>query len=291
MPEQPKILIIGLGQIGYHNAEYLSDLGLSADGFDLDPKAISRALDAGVIRREAQTFAGYDHYLICVSTHNPYNMEEPSFSGLLEIAKRLDQEATEGGLVSIESTIAKGISNKVLEIIKHRLHVAHVPHRFYSGDKRDHGVAQLRVLGGCKNCCTLEALKLYARTLRIPVHTVKSVEIAELSKIIENSHRFVEIAFAEELKMFCDTEKIDFEELRKAVNSKWNIEILEARQGIGGHCLPKDTQMYFEATKRILPSEIVSGAIQSNKNYTKHLERAIQFIVIPQKEQTIAKTM
>ena len=161
-PKEPKILIIGLGQIGYHNAEYMTSLGLNVDGFDLDPLAIQRAIDARVIQREAQTFAAYDYYLICVSTHNPNNMTEPSFSGLLETAERLEQEGNEGGLVSIESTIARGISNQVHDILKHKLHVAHVPHRFYSKDKEEHGVRQLRVLGGCKSCCTNEALKLYA---------------------------------------------------------------------------------------------------------------------------------
>ena len=147
--KDPKILIIGLGQIGYHNAEYMTRLGLNVEGFDLERSAIQRALMAKIIQREAKTFEGYDYYLICVSTHDPMNMAEPNFDGLLETAERLEQEGDEGGLVSIESTVAKGISHKVHSILKHKLHVAHVPHRFYSEDKKDHGVKQLRVLGGC----------------------------------------------------------------------------------------------------------------------------------------------
>ena len=278
--KDPKILIIGLGQIGYHNAEYMTRLGLNVEGFDLERSAIRRALNAEVIRREAKAFTGYDYYLICVSTHDPMNMAQPSFNSLLEIAERLEQEGEEGGLVSIESTVAKGISNQVHSILRHRLHVAHVPHRFYSEDKKEHGVRQLRVLGGCKYCCTLEALNFYAAILNIPVHTVKSVELAELSKIIENSHRFLEIAFAEELKMFCDNEGLDFEELQGAINSKWNIKILEARNGIGGHCLPKDTQMFFSLAKNILPFSTVAAAIQSDKLYQTFVSKREDFQVI-----------
>jgi nucleotide sugar dehydrogenase len=265
--KNPKILIIGLGQIGYHNAEYMTHLGLNVDGFDLERRAIQRALTAKVIQREAQTFAGYDYYLIYVSTHNPSNMGEPSFDGLLEVAERLEQEGKEGGLVSIESTISKGISQQVHNILKHKLHVAHVPHRFYSEDKKEHGVRQLRVLGGCESCCTVEALNFYAGLLGIPVYAVKAVELAELSKIIENAFRFLEIAFAEELKMFCDNEGLDLEELRGAINSKWNTKILEARDGIGGHCLPKDTKMFFGLSKKILPFSTLAAAMQSDRLY------------------------
>jgi UDP-N-acetyl-D-mannosaminuronate dehydrogenase len=269
--ENPKILIIGLGQIGYHNAEYMTGLGLRIEGYDLKKSAVKRAIETGVIQKEAKTFRGYDYYVVCVSTHDPANMSQPSFDGLLEIAERLEKEGEGGKLVSIESTISKGISNKVNGILNHRLHVAHIPHRFYSEEKKEHGVRQLRVLGGCKPCCTHEALGFYAGILHIPVHSVRSVELAELSKIVENAHRFLEVAFAEELKMFCDVEDLDFEELRVAVNSKWNTRILEARDGIGGHCLPKDTKILVDLQQSSLPFSTLTTAIQSDSSYKRRI--------------------
>jgi len=263
---KPKILIIGLGQIGYHNAEYMTQLGLNVDGFDIQQGAVKKALNDKVIKREAKDFEGYDYYLICVSTHNPNNIAEPSLDGLLDTAERLEQEGKEGGLVSIESTVTKGISNRVNSILGHGLHVAHVPHRFYSVEKKEHGVRQLRVLGGCKDCCSYEALKFYRNILDIPIRTLASVEAAELTKIVENTHRFLEIAFAEELKIFCDDHALDFEELRAAINTKWNESILEARQGIGGHCLPKDTQIYYELSKKLMPFSTVAAAINPMSN-------------------------
>ena len=278
--KNPKILIIGLGQIGYHNAEYMTRLGLNVEGFDLEQRAVQKALNAKVIRREAKDFSGYDYHLICVSTHNPNNMAEPHLDGLLETAEQLEQEGKESSLVSIESTITKGVSSQVDRLLGHKLHVAHVPHRFYSEDKKEHGVKQLRVLGGCKGCCTREAIDFYGCVLGIPVYTVKSVEVAELSKIIENSHRFLEIAFAEELKMFCDDQGLDFEELQGAINSKWNIKILEARNGIGGHCLPKDTQMFCGLSKNLLPYSTLSAAIESDRLYQLNCGEREDFRVI-----------
>ena len=95
------------------------------------------------------------------------------------------------------------------------------------------------MLGGCKICCSSEAIHFYKDILDIPIYTLSSVELAELTKVIENTHRFLEIAFAEELKVFCDDQELDFNELRAAVNTKWNENIFEARKGIGAHCYQK----------------------------------------------------
>jgi UDP-N-acetyl-D-mannosaminuronate dehydrogenase len=78
--------------------------------------------------------------------------------------------------------------------------------------------------------------------------------------MVENSYRFVEIAFAEELKMMCDQLGVAYEGLRQAVNTKWNIKLLEAKDGIGGHCLPKDTQMYLNVATNFLNLSIVEAA-------------------------------
>lgn len=266
-----KILIIGLGQIGYSNAEYMNSLGLKVDGYDISPRTVKRALDDKLIGRAVDNFEGYDYYIVCVSTHNPANISLPSFDGLFSTAYRLSCEGKRGALVAVESTITRGVSHRIEEILEHRLHIAHVPHRFYAEEKTEHGVRQMRVLGGCKTCCTKQALHLYQNLLEIPVHLVRSIELAEISKVIENSHRFMEIAFAEELKMLCDAYSLDFTELREAVNSKWNVKILEPRKGIGGHCLPKDSQIYVDLTKRVLASSVVDSAKTVDEDYRASL--------------------
>lgn len=265
-----KVLIIGLGQIGYSNAEYMTMKGLTVDGYDISEKATRRALDDQVIRRRAASFAGYDYYIVCISTHHPDDMFSPYLDGLYDIARRLSYEGKTGALVGIDSTITRGTSQKIKEILGHRLHVVHVPHRFFAGEKVEHGVRQTRVLGGCGHCCLKEAMHFYGDLLDIPLHPVGSVEVAELSKIVENSYRFLEIAFAEELRMFCDRSNISFSELREAVNTKWNIRVLEARDGIGGHCLPKDSQMFLNLSKNVLQSSLIETAKKIDLDYRSH---------------------
>ncbi|MDH3610550.1 MAG: potassium transporter TrkA [Nitrosopumilus sp.] len=268
--ETKKILIIGLGQIGYSNAEYMTKLGLHVEGLDINKEAIHRALQHNVIQKEATNFYGYDYYIICISTHNPENMFMPFLEGIYSIVKRISKEGKTGALVGIDSTITRGTSKKLESILGHRLHVVHVPHRFYIHEKETHGVNQPRVVGGCRPCCTEAAFGFYQKMLKIPLQTVNSVEIAEMTKIVENSYRFMEIAFAEELKIICDRTNIDFEGLRQAVNSKWNINVLEAKEGIGGHCLPKDSQMLLNISNEILPYSIIETAKKIDSNYRLH---------------------
>lgn len=265
---QPKkILIIGLGQIGYSNAEYMNSLGLHVDGFDINEQAVSRALKNGVIKNKATSFRNYDYYIICISTHRPEDMFVPYLDGLMDIAQRLSHEGKSGALVGIDSTITRGTSQEILKILGHRLHVVHVPHRFFVHEKAEHGVRQTRVLGGCASCCTQEAVNFYGNTLGIPLHLVRSADIAELTKVVENSYRFMEIAFAEELRMVCENTQIDFNELRNAINTKWNIKILEARDGVGGHCLPKDSQMFLDLSRNVLVTSIIRAAKMVDEQY------------------------
>lgn len=266
-----KVLVIGLGQIGYSNAEYMTMKGLAVDGFDISDKAVKRAIDDQVIRKKASSFAGYDYYIICISTHRPDDMFVPYLDGLFDIAKRIAYEGKAGALVGVDSTITRGTSEKIKDMLRHRMHVVHVPHRFYINEKHDHGVRQTRVLGGCDKCCVEKARHFYGELLDIPLHEVESVEVAELTKIVENSYRFVEIAFAEELKMFCDRAGIDFDELRNAINTKWNVKVLEAKEGIGGHCLPKDSQMFLNLSKNLLEASIIDAAKKVDAEYRSHI--------------------
>ena len=268
--KEPKILIIGLGQIGYSNAEYMTKLGLHVDGMDLNQNATKRALDNKVIKKEAKTFYGYDYYLICISTHHPENMFVPFLDGVFSIVKRISKEGRIGALVGIDSTITRGTSEKIDSILGHRLHVVHVPHRFYVHEQETHGVNQKRVLGGCKQCCIDAGYEFYQNILKIRLRIVSSIQIAEMTKIVENSYRFMEIAFAEELKIICDRTNMDFRELRNAVNSKWNVNILEAKDGIGGHCLPKDSQMLLNISEGFVQNSLIETAKKIDSHYRLH---------------------
>ena len=105
-------------------------------------------------------------------------------------------------------------------------------------------------------------------SLGIPMHPVPEIEIAELTKIIENAHRYLQIAFAEDLYLYCQANNINFAELRDSLNTKWNVNVLEPREGIGGHCLPKDTKMFLNSSRSI-KSRILEAAIEVDSEYRR----------------------
>lgn len=266
-----KVLVIGLGQIGYTCSQYLKEKGLKVDGYDISEQALKRAIDDGIIDNVAENFANYDCYVIAISTHNPSNEFVPYMDSFIELIKTIAKEGKPNSLITIESTIPFGTTKKVLEIVNHKMHVLHVPHRYYSKEAETHGVNQLRVLGAPNECCGKMGEYFYSKVLDIPIHKVHSSEVAELSKVIENTYRYLQISFAEELKMVCDNRGIDFTELREACNTKWNIDILENQKGIGGHCLPKDTQMFLSFANGVLPKSLLETAVSVDLKYRAHL--------------------
>ncbi len=187
--------------------------------------------------KKAINFGDFDVLIICVSTHRPDNMFSPQIDSLLSVMEKISREAKTGALISIESTIPKGTSKKVFEKVDHRLNVVHATHRWYALEENIHGVNQLRIIGGVSSCCLQHGLNFYdgneiglsggndsnnpkkvsltstssssssikvdMHSLQIPMHPVSSIEVAELTKIIENAHRYLQIAFAEELYLYC----------------------------------------------------------------------------------------
>jgi UDP-N-acetyl-D-mannosaminuronic acid dehydrogenase len=118
------------------------------------------------------------------------------------------------------------------------------------------------------------------KSLAIPMHPVSSVDVAELTKIVENAHRYLQIAFAEELYLYCKSNGISFSELRESLNTKWNVEVLEPRDGIGGHCLPKDTKMFINSSNTI-KSKILQAAMEIDEDYREYRKKMDSEIKVP----------
>jgi UDP-N-acetyl-D-mannosaminuronic acid dehydrogenase len=312
-----KVLIVGLGQLGLPVAKYVKERGFDTYGYDISTKAMERAEKiAGIKKADDATFSSsnlndFDVYIITVSTHKPDDMFSPQIDGLLSVVEKISRDAKKNGaLVSIESTIPKGASKKIFEMLSHRLHVVHAPHRWYALEEKVHGVNQLRVIGGVCDCCLKAGIQFYDgratyssssyssfsslasssssssppqqqsnktndMSLGIPMHPVTEIEIAEITKVVENAHRYLQIAFAEELYLYCQANNMSFPELRDALNTKWNVNILEPREGIGGHCLPKDTKMFLHSSssqsmsKR---SKILTAAMEVDQHYRRYIQ-------------------
>ena len=283
-----KVLVIGLGQLGLPVAKYVKERGFETFGYDINPVKVENAEKKYGIK-SIERFDDIDVFILCISTHDPNDEYTPFVDGLFSVTQKISREAKNGSLVSIESTVPKGTSKKIFEMLNHRLHVAHAPHRWYALEEDLHGVNQVRVVGGVSDCCLKTALQFYdsgnevlafnnnntqtnkKNGLGIPMHPVSEIEIAELTKIVENADRYMQIAFSEDLYLYCQANNVNFGELRDALNTKWNVKILEPRDGVGGHCLPKDTKMFLQSSKSI-KSKILMAAMEVDQDYRRFRE-------------------
>jgi UDP-N-acetyl-D-mannosaminuronate dehydrogenase len=248
--KKKNVLVIGLGQLGLPVAKYIKEnTSFDVYGYDISQKAMERAEKIVSINKISydNDFGEFEVFILCVSTHKTDDMFTPQIDSLLSIIEeKISKEARNDALVSIESTIPRGTSRKIFEMVNHRLHVAHVPHRWYGLEEKDHGVNQLRVAGGVCGCCLNAAMQFYNNDadrvsrnkmsigtngndrcntdnssgriytnayrmgLGIPLFPVSNIEIAEITKIAENAYRYLQIAFAEDLYLYCQANDINF---------------------------------------------------------------------------------
>ncbi|MEW6221788.1 MAG: NAD(P)-binding domain-containing protein [Candidatus Hadarchaeota archaeon] len=265
-----KICLIGLGEIGLPTAKYISKKGHRLQGYDISDGAVKRAKASGVdATTDWAKIISADAYVVCVSTL--LKGERPDLSPIFDVCKKISEKSTAGSLVSIESTILPGTCKKLHKnIFKSQLSLIHVPHRYWGKSPGKHGVRQMRVFGAIDEKSMRNGLALYRDSLKIPLHIVPKIEVAEMSKIAENAYRYTQIAFAEELKMVCEEIGLDFDAVREACNTKWNIDIPKAMGGIGGHCLPKDIRYLMSLSKHNIFSK---GALAVDEAYRKHLKK------------------
>ena len=263
-----KVLILGLGTIGLAVARFLLEKHLRVWGYDISADAVVRARELGVDASTNWRDLRMDVYVVCVSTN-----------AVAAVCRRIKQQNM---LVSVESTVPLGLCRQLYkDCFGRHVFLVHVPHRYWSEDPLQHGVDQMRVIGGVNDESLRKGWQFYYAQLNILLAPVNSVEVAEMCKLAENAHRYVNIAFAEELKMICGEKGLSFERVRYACNSKWNTQLLEARDGIGGGCLPKDIKCLKSLTDR---NTLLTAALKVDVLYRAFLEQSA--LEVPKKERT-----
>ena len=259
------VCVIGLGNVGNPTAEHIYKY-YSVYGYDIDSQKIQNRPYYATTNWDI--IQNIDIFIVCVNTQ--WN-GGPDMSIIETVMKSIKEKSTPQTLVIIESTVSVATSRKVFEeIFDKQVLLACCPHRLWVGDLKNYGVVQKRILGAV-NDKSLEKSKEFYQSVKIPIHVVSKIEVAEMSKLVENSYRFVQIAFAEEMKIICDEHNLNFDEIRKACNTKWNIDLLKALDGIGGECLPKDIRILNSSS---LYTSLLEGAIRADSYYRRSLSNA-----------------
>lgn len=241
---EERVCIIGLGEIG---GSVLLDIAASEKkkgnkiqifGVDIDSEVVT-ALKKKKYNVSMEFPDACDVYIISVWTTEQ----------VISVFERINFERKP--LVVIESTIYPGTTNKLKKLVSQdKYDLVVFPHRYYAKDKTKRVFNLDRVLGGISKESTNRAIAFYSRYMPKRLIHVCDIDIAELCKVTENAIRYTEIAKAEELRFLMakiygpGISDAKFKQLRDMVNTKWNINLPDAWDGIGGHCLPKDVKIF-----------------------------------------------
>ncbi|AOR27706.1 UDP-N-acetyl-D-mannosaminuronic acid dehydrogenase [Formosa sp. Hel1_33_131] len=283
----PEVVMIGLGYIGLPTAALIASNSVYVYGVDVNPKvvetinqgkvhivepeldyAVAKAVEGGYLNA-SETPVEACTYIIVVPT--PFKAKNEPDTSYVEAATRgLIQLFKEGDLYIIESTSPVGTTEKMMSLIyrerpelKDKLHIAYCPERVLPGNVMYELVHNDRVIGGVNEASTQKAIAFYQKYIKGALHPTNA-RTAEMCKLVENSSRDVQIAFANELSLICDKADIDVWELITLANKHPRVQILQPGCGVGGHCIAVDP--YFIVSDFPMESKIIGAAREIN-NY------------------------
>ena len=289
-----QIAIVGAGYVGLPLAVAFAEAGREVVCLDTD-QALVAAINRGLSHVEDvadQTLAGLvgegrlrastnpavcadaDAVLLCLPTPLSTN-REPDLSILEAATRTLADHVRPGQLIILESTTYPGTTREVLAPILEQgglvagrdFHLAMSPERIDPG-RRDWTVKTTpKVVGGLTPACTERAIELYSAFVERLV-PVSSCEAAELTKLLENIFRSVNIALVNELAMLCHRMGLDVWEVVDAAATKpYGFMPFSPGPGLGGHCLPIDPfYLSWKAREYDFPVEFIELAGKVNQH-------------------------
>ncbi len=287
MINQPEVVMIGLGYIGLPTAALIAQGGVSVHGVDINPSvvetinagkihivepsldlAVAEAVEKGFLKASTKAVEA-NNYLIVVPT--PFKgKNEPDISFVEAATRGILPLLKEGDLYIIESTSPVGTTEKMMRLIYEerpeltgKLHIAYCPERVLPGNVMHELVYNDRVIGGVDEASTEKAIAFYSKHVKGELHKTNA-RTAEMCKLVENSSRDVQIAFANELSLICDKADINVWDLINLANKHPRVNILQPGCGVGGHCIAVDP--YFIVSDYPMETKIIGTAREVN-NY------------------------
>jgi len=287
MNNKPEVVMMGLGYIGLPTGALIAQNNIYVHGVDVDlrvveiidkggihiiepnlSKVVASVITNGYLKVSTEPIEA-NNYLIAVPT--PFKGEnKPDISFIEAATRKIIPLLKEGDLYIIESTSPIGTTEKMKDFIfekrpdlKNKLFIAYCPERVIPGNVMHELVYNDRVIGGIDKASTEKALTFYKKYVKGELHKTNA-RTAEMCKLVENSSRDVQIAFANELSLICDKADINVWELISLANKHPRVEILKPGCGVGGHCIAVDP--YFIVAEYPIESKIIGTAREVN-NY------------------------
>jgi UDP-N-acetyl-D-mannosaminuronic acid dehydrogenase len=266
-----RLAVIGMGYIGLPTAVALATRGVDVVGVDVNPSIVNAIENGHVPLIEPELAVGVrgavsmgrlkattdtpeaDGYIIAVPT--PFNADHTAdLSYVRSAVEQIAPKLHGGEVIVVESTSPPGTTESVSRwmadlrpdlVLPHAtegipdVFIAHCPERVLPGRIMIEIVTNDRVVGGVSPRCAEKAAAIY-RVFSQGEILLTDAGSAEMAKLVENAYRDVNIAFANELSLVCDSLKLDVWEVIKMANRHPRVNILTPGPGVGGHCIAVD---------------------------------------------------
>jgi UDP-N-acetyl-D-glucosamine dehydrogenase len=302
------VVVVGLGYVGVPLAQLAVERGLQVTGLDTSERIVT-ALNAGLSHVDDLTdadvaamvaggfratsdpavVAAADTVVICVPT--PLDLAGgPDLSMVRSAASSIAPHLTRGTLVVLESTTYPGTTDEVLRPILEELSgltvgdelsLAFSPERVDPGNP-DFGIANTpKVVGGSTAECARRAEEFYGQ-LTSQVVVARGTREAEMSKLLENTYRQVNIALVNEMVRFSHELSIDFwDVIRLARTKPFGFQAFYPGPGVGGHCIPIDPSYLSHRVAEQLgyPFRFVELAQEINSGMPRYVAQRIQSLL------------
>ncbi len=279
------VSVIGLGYIGLPTSALLAENGIKVFGVDINSTvvntinngnvhivepdldmAVKNAVDNGMLVASTEPKES-DVYIIVVPTPFKANLE-PDISYIKKATDTIIPFLKENDLYIIESTSPVGTTEKMQSLIyskrpelKDKISIAYCPERVLPGNIIYELINNDRIIGGINDNSNHIATKFYKKFVKGGLYTTNA-RTAEMCKLVENSSRDVQIAYANELSIICDKAGINVWELIDLANKHPRVNILNPGCGVGGHCIAVDP--YFITNQFPKESKMIGTARQIN---------------------------
>tara|TARA_R100000306_G_C4381581_1_gene145075 strand:- start:12948 stop:14159 length:1212 start_codon:yes stop_codon:yes gene_type:complete len=314
MEIKPTVVMMGLGYIGLPTAALIASKGLNVTGVDISQHVVD-TINQGKIHIVEPELDGLVHYVVkegylkaatkpimanvyLIAVPTPFKDNHvPDLSYVESAVKNIIPTLQKGALVILESTSPVGTTHKIQELIfkerpdlKGEIFIAYCPERVLPGNVIYELEQNDRAIGGIDDESAEKAVWFYKHFVKGELHKTNS-QTAEMCKLVENSSRDVQIAFANELSMICDKANINVWELIRLANKHPRVNILQPGTGVGGHCIAVDP--WFIVSEFPEESKIIRSAREINNYKTewaieKVKNTALQFKIEHGRDAVIA---
>lgn len=257
-----RVNVIGLGYIGLPTALMLAAEGTEVVGTDINQSIVDGLNKGGVGFEEnglqelyekakrnniafTTKYEKADVYIVAVPTPYLKRDKKVDASYVRNAVNSVLDVCNDGAVIVIESTIAPGTIDKQIRPIvqNHKkvrdIHLAHAPERIIPGSMLYELKHNNRTIGVDEKTVGDEIKKLYGTFCKGEI-TVTTIKTAEMTKVVENTYRDINIAFANELTKICRTDDLDVYEIIRIANMHPRVNILSPGPGVGGHCISVD---------------------------------------------------